>query len=214
MVQLIKNGLKTFLPQSWFNQYIRRRDQQQFKEWQRKGSPVPPPHIVKQLAITNYVDLFGCNTLVETGTYFGAMIEAQMQNFKQIISIELDVPLSEKAKQRFRNDQHVRIVQGDSGERLPEIVKGLSSPAIFWLDGHYSHHVTAQGNKDSPILEEFDAILSSPDQHIILIDDARCFNGQGDYPTIDFLSNYIINKNPNYKIEVKDDIIRCIPSIQ
>jgi hypothetical protein len=41
----------------------------------------------------------------------------------------------------------------------------------------------------------------------LLIDDARCFNGEGDYPTINELKGYIKDKNENYKLEVKDDII-------
>jgi len=45
--------------------------------------------------------------------------------------------------------------------------------------------------------------------HVILIDDARCFNGEGDYPNIKQLKAYIKGKNENYHIEVKHDIIRC-----
>jgi hypothetical protein len=40
----------------------------------------------------------------------------------------------------------------------------------------------------------------------LLIDDARCYVGKGDYPTIDQLTNYVKSKNENYRVEVKYDI--------
>lgn len=51
--------------------------------------------------------------------------------------------------------------------------------------------------------------MDSAIEHIILIDDARDFNGHNGYPTIEELESMIIgNGFPNSKIEVKDDIIR------
>ncbi len=79
------------------------------------------------------------------------------------------------------------------------------------MDGHYSAGTTAKGEKDCPIFEELNAILDSKNfNHILLIDDARCFIGKGDYPTIDQLTEYIKSKNEDYKVEVKHDIIRYV----
>jgi len=56
-----------------------------------------------------------------------------------------------------------------------------------------------------------DSIFNSKEfNHILLIDDARCFIGEGDYPTIDQLTEYVRSKNENYKVEVKNDIIRYV----
>jgi hypothetical protein len=44
--------------------------------------------------------------------------------------------------------------------------------------------------------------------HVLLIDDARLFVDEDDYPTIEKLTKYVKNKNNNYQVEVKDDIIR------
>ena len=46
--------------------------------------------------------------------------------------------------------------------------------------------------------------------HVILIDDARLFNGGGDYPTVEELTEYVSGKNEKYNVEVKHDIIRYI----
>lgn len=87
----------------------------------------------------------------------------------------------------------------------------INEPAIFWLDGHYSYGITARGEKECPIFEELSSILSSAKyKHIILIDDARYFTGKGDYPAIEKLTEFIKNKNDNYQVEVKNDIIRYV----
>ena len=91
---------------------------------------------------------------------------------------------------------------------LSQIVNKLSEPAIFWLDGHYSAGMTAKGDKECPIYEELEAIFAGKNlNHVLLIDDARCFVGQGDYPTIDELTKFIRKHNPAYKLEIKKDII-------
>jgi hypothetical protein len=52
---------------------------------------------------------------------------------------------------------------------------------LFWLDGHFCGGVSAHGDKGTPILEELNLILSHRvKEHVILIDDARLFNGTFD----------------------------------
>jgi hypothetical protein len=168
------------------------------------------PHIVKAKNIADYQKKSGYSVLVETGTFMGDMVEAQRKNFEKIISIELDTALFTRAKKLFVKNHNVCIILGDSGKVLPLVVKELTEPAIFWLDGHYSSGVTARGDTDCPIFEELGAILDNSDlPHIILIDDARCYTGENDYPTIASLKKFILSKNMNYTFENKDDIIRC-----
>jgi len=177
--------------------------------WQNVGRPVPPPHQYKQAVIQYYKSHTNCNVLVETGTYMGDMIAAQKNNFKKLFSIELGEQLWKNAVNRFKKYPHITIMQGDSGKVLEVITKQLDEPAIFWLDGHYSEGITAKGDTDCPIFGEVDAIFKYKKlHHVLLIDDARFFNGKGDYPTIENLTNYISAKDSRYKVEVKDDIIR------
>jgi len=185
----------------------------QIEKWMEKGCPAPPPHIIKQNTIREYQEKYGCMVLVETGTYRGDMVEAQKKRFKKVISIELGVELFKKAQKRFVKDKNIVLVQGDSGKVLPGILAEINEPAIFWLDGHYSEWVTAKGDKDCPIFEELDAIFNSRKlNHVLLIDDARTFNGEGDYPTVGKLAEYIKSKNEKYQVEVKYDIIRAVIS--
>lgn len=209
--ETIKKLLRPLVPQRVLNQYKRQRQIREVKAWQKEGCYVPPPHLVKQLTIKQYQQKYNCGTLVETGTFEGAMVEAQKTKFKKIISIELAPQLYYRAKQRFNRDKHVKIVQGDSGKVLPKLLPEIKDPAIFWLDGHYSRGETAKGEKECPIFEELNSIFNNPKMnHVLLIDDARCFIGKDDYPTIDSLVEFIRAKNEAYQVEVKHDIIRCV----
>lgn len=205
----IKINLKLILP-SLLLDILKRRDvKKRFKEWQKIGCPIPPPHIIKQFVISEYQKRHHISILIETGTYMGDMVEAQKRRFKKVFSVELGIDLFETAKEKFKNDKNVTILQGDSGVILPEIIKGINKPAIFWLDGHYSAGITAKGEKECPILMELEAILNDRRfKHVILVDDARLFDGERDYPTIEELISYIKAKNKKYQIEVKYDIIR------
>jgi hypothetical protein len=205
----MRTFLKSLMPARVLGILKKTVQKREYKKWLKNGCPVPPPYYLKQITIKEYQERYGYEILVETGTYLGDMVEAQKKNFKKIISIELSAELSEKAKKRFRNDKHIQILNGDSGKILPGVLAGITNPAIFWLDGHYSEGITAKGEKESPIIEELNAILKYRNlNHILLIDDARSFVGKGDYPSIEELKEYIKTKNVNYQIDIKDDIIR------
>ena len=178
--------------------------------WKKQGRSGPPPHIVKQLVLREYQRKYFINILIESGTYLGDMVKAQRRHFDRIISIELGKDLYERAKRRFRRYPHITILPGDSGEVLKSILPGITERAIFWLDGHFSAGMTAEGEKECPILEELEAILTHNHDHILLIDDARCFKGVGDYPKLEDIEKFIRSKNSKYCITVKDDIIRAV----
>ncbi|MFN3404609.1 MAG: hypothetical protein ACK40G_10975 [Cytophagaceae bacterium] len=205
-----KKFLRRFVPQ-FIKDY---RKQQYFEklytEWQAAGCPVPPPHIVKQKTIQRFHELFPYDLFIETGTFLGDMVDMQKKRFKKIISIELQHELFVNAKNRFKKYPGITILEGDSGKVLNKIMPEINDPAIFWLDGHYSGFETARGDKDCPIYEELAAIFSGKElSHVILIDDARCFTGEGDYPKVEALASYIKSKDEQYHIEVIHDIICC-----
>ncbi len=208
---MYKSLLNYLIPQSLINYTNIINQKKEFKKWEQNGCPVPPPHLVKQMTIAEYQQKHNISILVETGSYLGDMIEAQKRRFKQIFSIELGVDLYSNAVKRFKRNKHIKILLGDSGKVLPNILSEINEPAIFWLDGHYSAGITAKGDKECPIYEELDAIFNSKKfNHILLIDDARCFNGEGDYPTIEELSYFIKSRVKDYKVEIKNDIISYV----
>jgi hypothetical protein len=189
------------------------RQKKELVEWERNGKPVPPPNVVKQLAIKSLAKKFGLKILVETGTCYGDMVDAMKDSFSQIYSIELSNELYEKAKKRFAGRENVTLIKGDSGIELGNLVGKIDQSALFWLDAHYSAGVTARGAKDTPVYEELSNIFSVPNRgHVIVIDDARCFGTDPAYPSIQKLSDFINAKSPNAEIVIADDSIRITQS--
>ncbi len=132
-----------------------------------------------------YAQRFGLRILVETGTYYGEMVEAMKGHFKRIYSIELSPELHALASPRFRGNDSIDLIWGDSAFRIAEPIPVLRDPALFRLDGHYSGPGTARAQSDTPIWQEVGAILSAEEQgHAILIDDARHFGTIAGYPSV------------------------------
>jgi hypothetical protein len=182
------------------------------REWLKSGKTIPPPHAYKQLIVINYGKENRIKILIETGTYLGDMVYACRRHFKQIYSIELDKKLAIRASERFKLYKQIEILQGDSTDELPLVLSAIKKPTLFWLDGHYSEGITAKGKLNTPILQELTHILNHPlKNHTILIDDARCFNGTDDYPTLEELKSLVNNQIPKMDFEVIDDIIRITP---
>jgi len=181
----------------------------EYKQWLSDGKPVPPPHRAKQLAVTEYANEYNLKILVETGTYLGDMINSVKNNFDEIYSIELDTELFHLANIRFSGISNINLFHGDAGTVLEDVLKRINSPSLFWLDAHYSSGATARSELDTPIEQELIQIFKHPLalSHVILIDDARCFNGQGDYPLIMSLQKCAEQAGFSH-FTVKDDIIR------
>lgn len=189
--------------------YSAYNDRMALKKWEASGRPAPPPDPIKHRILAGYQKQYGCTILVETGTYLGNTIWALKDIFARLYSIELSQELWKNAVKRFADFPHITMIQGDSGTVLYDVVPTLQERTLFWLDGHYSWGITAQGEKNCPIYEELDAIFKHNDlHHVMLIDDARLFNGTGDYPTIDELRSYVHRVNPQYQMNIQDDIIR------
>ena len=206
MLDSVKQILKRALPDDVLKL---RRDLEARRAWEKQGRPSPPPHIVKEELIKDYAKTFNTQVLIETGTYLGDMVHAMKKSFSKIISFELDHNLATQAQKRFATDNHIQIIKGDSGKLLGNHIASINEPCLFWLDGHYSGGITAKGTLETPIKNELSAILSHPvDGHVILIDDARCFNGANDYPTLEELQEFVAARKPEHKFTVEHDVIR------
>lgn len=112
----------------------------------------------------------GVNVMIETGTLRGDTIEAMLNNFREIHSIEIDDKLYRKAVTRFKDFPNVHLYHGNSALILPNMLKNIDERCLFWLDAHKTN--------TSPILGELNAINNHHiDGHIILIDDWSYFYG-------------------------------------
>ena len=197
-------GILRHAPASWVHLAL-----YQLWEWIVPGKPVSPPEGLKQRIVKEYAKRFRLRMFVETGTYLGEMVNAVKNRFDQIYSIELGLELYENAKRRFADKENITIMHGDSGEVLDELLGHVNQPCLFWLDGHYSGGITAKGGVETPIRRELSHIFnhSMASHHVILIDDARCFIGDRDWPTVEELRN--MSRSAGFgAFEVKHDVIR------
>lgn len=173
-----------------------------------------PPHIFKQIAVKEYAQRFPhITTFIETGTYKGKMIEVVSKMFTNIITIELADKLYERARKLFANQPHITCIHGDSGKKLVEVMASLRGPAMFWLDGHHCDGLSAKGDLDTPIIAELATIAQHKNaaDHVILIDDAACFNGTNDYPTLEQMEVMCKKLFPLAVFEVEKNLIRIHP---
>jgi predicted O-methyltransferase YrrM len=176
--------------------------------WKLRGEPERSPHLLKQRTVREYAEKYGAALFVETGTYYGEMVAAVKDLFPRIYSVEYDHELAERAKKKFARSPEIQILEGDSQKILPELLKQISDPALFWLDAGYYGWAGVQGDKDR-LTTELEAILDHPlKTHVILMDDARGLNGQNGAPTVEDLKRRIEMKVPKRKVEVKHDILR------
>lgn len=130
----------------------------------------PPEAVVAALQKRLQLDCF-----VETGTYRGDTAAWAATCFARVITIELSPAYHLAAVERFRRQGAVQPLVGDSKAVLAKVLTDRSSPALFWLDAHWSGLDTAGKGDECPLLEEVRLINGTTVPHVVLVDDARLF---------------------------------------
>jgi hypothetical protein len=189
----------------------RRKDDAEVRAWQGSKQELTPQalkrQMIRRLANDNSLGVF-----VETGTHYGHTVSSCIGLFREIYSIEYDRTLFEHCVRRFSLERTVKLLHGNSAALLPGIVGELKRPAMFWLDAHYSGDGTGRADLDTPICQELKAIAeSSVQHHVILIDDARCFDGTHDYPTLHGCQDIAKSLFPDHSFSVRNDVIMVLP---
>lgn len=183
------------------------REPRAIQDWKRRGSPLPPPPVVKQQMLLGLARRYSLRLFVETGTSFGDMVRAMIPHFDRIWTIELGDQLYAEAQEKFRDERKVQLIHGDSGRELGRLLPQLDAPALFWLDA-----TSARGEKDTPILEELDHILGAADtRHVVVIDDARLFGTDPAYPTLDTVAAFVKSRSPQRRMLIDCDGIQILP---
>lgn len=121
---------------------------------------------------------------VETGSYDGRTIQQALDvGFQRVISVEIDPTYAIICRGRFDMDPRVQVWEGDSVDKLWNMIKDLDEPISYWLDAHIQED--HYGKVKAPLLQELDIISRQPfiHQSVIMIDDRRLF-GHPDSPGI------------------------------
>ena len=179
--------------------------------WQLRGKPPRSPHLLKQKTVLEYARRFNLTTLIETGTYYGEMVEAAKSQFRTIHTIEYDKPLADLAAKRFASNPNIHVICNDSQVAIPELLKAIKEPCLFWLDAGYYGWSGFLGNTDR-LTSELESILRHHVRaHVILMDDARAMNGMNGSPRIEDFLDSMKRNHSDRQVEVKYDIIRITP---
>jgi GT2 family glycosyltransferase/tetratricopeptide (TPR) repeat protein len=159
-------------------------------------------------------DIFDTDVFVETGTFMGSTAAAASSIFREIHTIELDTELFRRTAERLEKTGNIHAYQGDSATVLPGILAGVKGKVLLWLDGHYSGQGTARSQKDTPVIEELNAIIRSGlVDPVIMIDDIRLFPSRatgalpGDYPPLGEVCSLINTADPGYRFAVYGDTL-------
>ncbi|CAE7448275.1 unnamed protein product, partial [Symbiodinium pilosum] len=165
---------------------------------------------------------------VETGLFHGegALKALSSGLFRQVISIEVNAHLVERAQDKLKLPIAaglLKVVHDDS-TNLWQHIQDLDAPCTFFLDAHgYWVQECAAGAADAsddrdpnaqspcPLLAELEAIARHPlaRQHKVLIDDRRCLQPGWDHPTQSWWrglsEEMVVEKlrivNPDFKIQ-------------
>jgi hypothetical protein len=180
--------------------------------WLSAGSPAPDNHFRKRSRIVTLCRDYSCDTFIETGTFYGQMVNVARKHFKKVMSVELLRQLYELNRSAFASHSNVTIFHGDSATQLAEMLAAAQGRILFWLDGHYSGNGTACGEEVSPVLAELDTIKThSGRDHCILIDDVRLFTGSSGYPTLEQTKQKLRAINCQYQISIDGDCLKALP---
>ena len=166
----------------------------------------PCPNVIKWETLLRHAPSNA--TWVETGTHIALTTEVLSKNSKAVFTIEPSEHFFELARKKFHDVSRVTVLHGVSEEILPKLLPTISGDVAFWLDGHYSAGNTFKGSKDTPIVEELEAISKNIDRFTnitILIDDVRCFDPANEeyasYPSLDYLVDWARERQLKWLIE-------------
>lgn len=161
------------------------------------------------------------NVLIETGTFKGDTVFVLESYFDKVVSIELSEALWADAAQRFADYSHVRILQGNSEDKLRELRKELQDQEVlYWLDAHWCVGGSTAGElSQCPLLAELQAIGQLNDQSVVLIDDARLFLAPplvpheiSQWPGFHQVVTQLLSMSPKHELMVVNDVIAFYPS--
>ncbi len=88
--------------------------------------------------LKKYAEAAEYDVAIETGTLLGVSTLRLSKYFSRVYTIEIHRELYEKAAAKFRGNDRIRVLFGDSKLVLRELLKEIQCPCLFYLDAHFS----------------------------------------------------------------------------
>ncbi len=158
--------------------------------------------------------ILNLEVFVEGGTYHGGTAKKMSENFSKVLTIEKSDEMFTKAKKNLKDIPNITMLKGDTRDYLQKVLEGNNN-ILFWLDAHWSGGETYGQDDECPLIEELEIIFNSSNNHVILIDDARCFlkppplpHKYENWPT---LVEIVKSIPENWELVVHEDVIYIFP---
>jgi hypothetical protein len=178
------------------------------KRWRAEGYFEPVPYFIRRAQLLQVGKHIGAEVAVETGTFRGDTTAFLARHFRETHTIEVVPELAQLARERFANQPSITVWDGDSSHVLRSLLPQLKGAALFYLDGHDSGGVTGKGQKVCPVREELEIIYGAGKNRVsVVIDDARLFGTDPDYPTIDEVREWMKTLHLTASVRVEHDAI-------
>lgn len=149
---------------------------------------------------------------IETGTQHGNGIAWGLKHFDKVYSIEILDQWYLPACERFKGNDKVNLIKGDSGEVIGNILKEVNEPCFIYLDAHGD--ISDAG--PNPLYRELNLIKEDlVKNHLIILDDIRRYGDMTD-PNwskigMEKLHELLYNINNEYEIfEFKDMLVAAL----
>ena len=159
----------------------------------------------------------GYADFVETGTYLGGTARWAADVFSRVLTVEINPKFQQQAREICADRNNISFFVGRAEERLPEMLRSLQGPAVFWLDAHAGGGW--YGDKDDcPLLAEL-RLITARDvvDDFVIIDDARGFTAPPPppwdpdvWPPIRSVLDAIDPRRERYVVVIADAIV-CAP---
>jgi predicted O-methyltransferase YrrM len=166
--------------------FVAARDYKNLRDLRRYAkNPVPedPPSAIKRLLVLELFVRSGCDTFVETGTYYGDTTRLIAPHARRVFTIEIS-PVHYRIAKRTLPPDKVDIALADSAAVLGRLLPSLKSRTLFFLDAHPTNEATTIDDAvQSPVLKELATVAGSPTTTAVVIDDAISFGRDEGYPS-------------------------------
>jgi hypothetical protein len=179
------------------------------KRWRTEGYFAPVPFFIRRAQLLQVGKRIGAEVAVETGTYRGDTTAFLARHFRETHTIEVVPALAALARERFQGRPGIKVWDGDSSDVLRSLLPQLKGTVLFYLDGHDSGGITGKGLKACPVREELEIIFGSLSSRkmTVVIDDARLFGADPDYPTIADVRQWMQELCPGATVRLEHDAI-------
>jgi len=170
-------------------------------------------HGIPQKLVLELRDRYGLKVFVETGSYVGGTLFWASSYFEKVIGVEISRFYYRFAKNACGDTKNVILIRGDSRTELSRALSLAKSPALVWLDAHWSSdlEIGKPAKGECPLLDELRALNADGRPHVVLVDDARLFDPplNDEWPSIDEI-RALLEERPR-TFWISEDVIIAEP---